>query len=166
LKSVISASVSKKLKSATSSSLLHPKKPRTMHLRSVGAFTKAIDDNDSYALFTIAKDEHFRSSSFAVVLHIFQQVMTIKKDGSFSKLIQDLTDHRMILMNALPDSEFMFMKESMYAKDLKVAFLQFAVVLQEMQNFDPIKKKATPKQEVWLKPPTEMVKVYVPIGYL
>ena len=140
-----------------------------MHLRSVGAFTKAIDDNDSYAMFTIAKDEHSRSSSFAVALHIFQQLMTIKKDGSFSKLIQDLTDHRltfsavfdpnatgsvpidhiwvMILMNALPDSEFMFMKESMYAKDLKVAFPQFAVVLQEMQNYDLNKKKATPKQE-------------------
>ena len=95
--------------------------------------------------------------------------MTIKKVGSFSKLIQDLTDHRltssavfdpdatgsvpidhiwvMILMNALPDSEFMFMKESMYAKDLKVAFPQFAVVLQEMQNYDLNKKKATPKQE-------------------
>ena len=140
-----------------------------MHLRSVGAFTKAINDNDSYAMFTIAKHEHSRSSSFAVALHIFQQLMTIKKDGSFSKLIQDLTDHRltfsavfdpdatgsvpidhiwvMILMNALPDSEFMFMKESMYAKDLKVAFPQFAVVLQEMQNYDLNKKKATPKQE-------------------
>ena len=66
-----------------------------MHLRSVGAFTKAIDDNDSYAMFTIAKNEHSRSSSFAVALHIFQQLMTIKKDGSFSKLIQDLTDHRL-----------------------------------------------------------------------
>jgi hypothetical protein len=120
-------------------------------------------------MFTIAKNEHSRSSSFAVALHIFQQLMTIKKDGSFSKLIQDLTDHRltfsavfdpdatgsvpidhiwvMILMNALPDSEFMFMKESMYAKDLKVAFSQFAVVLQEMQNYDLNKKKATLKQE-------------------
>ena len=28
-------------------------------------------------------------------LHIFQQLMSIKKDGSFSKLIQDLTDHRL-----------------------------------------------------------------------
>jgi hypothetical protein len=113
-----------------------------MHLRSVGAFTKVIDDNDSYAMFSIAKDEHSRSTSSAVALHIFQQLMTIKKVGSVSKLIQDLTDHRltfsavyrdttgsvpidhiwiMILMNALPDSEFMFMKESMYAKDLKVA---------------------------------------------
>ena len=109
-----------------------------MHLRSVGAFTKAIDDNDSYAMFTIAKVEHSRSSSFAVALYIFQQLMTIKKDGSFSKLIHDLTDHRltfsavfdpdatgsvpinhiwvMILMNALPDSEFIFMKESMYSR--------------------------------------------------
>jgi hypothetical protein len=66
-----------------------------MHLCSVGAFTKAIDDNDSYAMFSIAKDEHSRSSSFVVALHIFQQLMTIKKDGSFSKLIQDLTDHRL-----------------------------------------------------------------------
>jgi hypothetical protein len=66
-----------------------------MHLRSVGAFTKAIDDNDSYAMFTVAKVEHSRSSSFAVALHIFQQLMNIKKDGSFSKLIQDLTDHRL-----------------------------------------------------------------------
>ena len=52
----------------------------------------------------------------------------------------------MILMNTLPDSEFIFMKESMYAKDLKVVFPQFAVVLQEMQNYD-LNKKATPKQE-------------------
>jgi hypothetical protein len=27
----------------------------------------------------------------------------------------------MLLMNALPDEEFMFMKETMYAKDLKAA---------------------------------------------
>jgi len=101
-----------------------------MNLRSVGAFTKAIDDNDSYAMFSIAKDEHSRSSCFSVALHIFKQLMTIKKIGSFSKLIQDLTDHRltfsaafdpdatgsvpidhiwvMIAMNALPDSHWGF----------------------------------------------------------
>ena len=105
--------------------------------------------------------------------------MTIKKDGSFSKLIQDLTDHRltfsavfdpnatgsvpidhiwvMILMNALPNSEFMFMTESMYAKDLKVAFPQFAVVLQEMQDYDLNKKKATPKEEATVPHPVRTI---------
>jgi hypothetical protein len=57
-----------------------------MHLRSVDAFPKAVDDNDSFAMFSIAKNVHSRSSSFAVALHIFQQ---LKKDGSFSKLIQE-----------------------------------------------------------------------------
>jgi hypothetical protein len=52
--------------------------------------------------------------------------MNITKNGSFS------------------DEEFMFMKESMYAKDLRVAFPKFVVVLQE---YDLNKKKATPKQE-------------------
>ena len=37
-----------------------------MLLRSVPAFKKAVDDSDSYAMYTIAKEEHSRSSSFAV----------------------------------------------------------------------------------------------------
>jgi hypothetical protein len=65
-----------------------------MHLRSVVAFTKATDDNDSYAMFSIAKDEHSRSSSFAVAQSNFQQLLNIKKTGTFSALIHDLTDHR------------------------------------------------------------------------
>jgi hypothetical protein len=140
-----------------------------MLLRSVDAFNKAVDDNDSYAMYTIAKDEHSRSSSFAVASSCFGSLMSITKDGSFSKLIQDLPDRRreftaifdkketgfvptdaiwvVILMNALPDAEFLFMKETMYSKDLKEEFPKFAVVLQDMQNYDLNKKKAISKQE-------------------
>jgi len=53
-----------------------------MHLRSVGAFTKAIDDNDSYAVFSIAKDEHSRSSSFAVLLQEMQNYDLNKKKAT------------------------------------------------------------------------------------
>jgi len=120
-------------------------------------------------MYTIAKNEHSRSSSFAVAQSLFQQLLAIRKTGTFAQLVHDLADHRrkfcaifdptakgtvpiddiwvMLLMNALPDEEFLFMKETMYAKDLKVAFPQFAVVLQEMQNYDLNKKKAIPKPE-------------------
>ena len=140
-----------------------------MHLHSVVAFTKATDDNDSYAMYEIAKDEHSRSSSFAVAQSTFQQLLNIKKTGTFAALIRDLSDHRrkysaifdpedtgtvkiddmfvMILVNSLPDDEFMFMKESLYAKDLSKSFPKFLDVLQDMQNFDLNKQKATPKLE-------------------
>ncbi len=58
------------------------------------AFKKAVDDSDSYAIYTIAKEEHSRSSSFAVAQSIFQQLLSVKMDGTFSKLVHDLTDHR------------------------------------------------------------------------
>jgi hypothetical protein len=57
-----------------------------MHLRSVPAFQKAVDDSDSYAMYMIAKEEHTRSSSFAVAQNVFQQLLSIKMDGTFSKL--------------------------------------------------------------------------------
>ena len=47
----------------------------------------------------------------------------------------------MILVNSLPDDEFMFMKESLYAKDLSKSFPKFLDVLQDMQNFDVNKQK-------------------------
>ena len=58
-----------------------------IHLRSVPAFKKAVDDSDSYAMY-------YRSSSFAVAQSIFQQLLSVKMDGTFSKLVHDLTDHR------------------------------------------------------------------------
>jgi len=39
------------------------------------------------------------------------------------------------------------MKEIMYFKDIKESFPNFAIVLQDMQNYDLNKKKAIPKQE-------------------
>jgi len=141
----------------------------SLHLRSVAAFMTASDDNDSFAMYTIAKNEHSRSSSFAVAQSLFQSLLAIRKTGTFAQLVHDLADSRrkfdaifdkaatgntrtddiwvMLLMNALPDEEFLFMKESMYAKDLKVAFPQFAAVLQEMQNYDLNKTKAIPKTD-------------------
>ena len=140
-----------------------------MHLRSVPAFKKAVDDSDSYAMFTIAKEEHSRSSSFAVAQSIFQQLLSVKMDGTFSKLVHDLTNHRrkfdavfdkaatgivrlddiwvMILMNLLSDEQFLFMKETMYSKDLNDAFPTYAVVLQDMQNYDLNRRKPAAKPE-------------------
>jgi hypothetical protein len=52
-------------------------------LRSVPAFKQAVDDSDSYAMYTITKEEHSRSSSFAVAQSIFQQLLSVKMDGTF-----------------------------------------------------------------------------------
>jgi hypothetical protein len=120
-------------------------------------------------MFTIAKEEHSRSSSFAVAQSIFQQLLSVKMDGTFSKLVHDLTNHRrkfdavfdkaatgtvrtddiwvMILMNLLSDEQFLFMKETMYSKDLNDAFPTYAVVLQDMQNYDLNRKKPAVKPE-------------------
>lgn len=76
----------------------------------------------------IAKDEHSRFSTFAVAQSCFGSLMSITKDGSFSKLIQDL-------------EEFLFMKGTMYSKDLKEEFRKFSVVLQDMQNYDLIRRR-------------------------
>jgi len=90
----------------------------SIHLRSVAVFLTASDNNDSYAMYTIAKNEH---SSFAVAQSLFQQLLTIRNTGTFAQLIHVLADHRrkctekgtVLLMNALLDKEFLFMKETM-----------------------------------------------------
>jgi len=90
-------------------------------------------------------------------------------DRTFSKLVHYLTDHRrkfvavfgkavtgtvrtddiwvMILMNALSDDQFPFMKGTMYSKNLKDAFPTYAVVLQDMQNYDLNRRKPAAKPE-------------------
>jgi len=75
-------------------------------------------------------------------------------EGTFSKQVHDITDHRrtddiwvMLLMNTLPDEQFLFMKETLYSKDLKEAFPKYSVVLQDMQNYDLNRKKPSAKQE-------------------
>ncbi len=50
-------------------------------------------------------------------------------------------------MNALSDDQFLFMKETMYSKDLKDAFPTYAVVLQDMQNYDLNRRKPAAKPE-------------------
>ena len=58
----------------------------SLHLRSVAAFLTASDDNDSYGMYSIAKNEHSRSSSFAVAQSVFQQLLAIRKTGTFETL--------------------------------------------------------------------------------
>jgi hypothetical protein len=53
----------------------------------------------------------------------------------------------MLLMNAFSDEQFLFMKETMYSKDLKDAFPKYAVILQDMQNYDLNRKKPTAKPD-------------------
>jgi hypothetical protein len=55
-----------------------------MQFQSVPAFKKAVDDSDSYAMYTIAKEEHSRSSSFAVAQSILQHLLSVDMDGTFS----------------------------------------------------------------------------------
>jgi len=53
----------------------------------------------------------------------------------------------MLLMYAFSDEQFLFMKETMYSKDLKDAFPKYAVILQDMQNYDPNRRKPAAKPE-------------------
>jgi hypothetical protein len=53
----------------------------------------------------------------------------------------------MVLVNSLPDEDFQFMKETLYAKDLSESFPKFSVVHQDMKNYALNKKKATLKSE-------------------
>jgi len=55
-----------------------------MQFQSVPAFKKAVDDSDSYAMYTISKEEHSRSSSFAVAQSILQHLLSVEMDGTFS----------------------------------------------------------------------------------
>jgi hypothetical protein len=48
----------------------------------------------------------------------------------------------MVLVNALPDSEFQFMKDKLYSEDLKGTFPKFSEVLQAMKTYDLNKQKA------------------------
>ncbi len=50
-------------------------------------------------------------------------------------------------MIAFSDEQFLFMKETMYSKDLKDAFPKYAVILQDMQNYDLNGKKPTAKPD-------------------
>ena len=62
-------------------------------------------------MYTIAKEEHYRSSSFAVAQSIFQQLLSVKMDGTFSKLVHDLTDHRR-QMPCVPTTSVLTRKKS------------------------------------------------------
>jgi len=138
-----------------------------MHLCSVEAFNKAADDNDSYAMYMIAKDEHSRSSSFAVAQSLFQQLLVIKKTGTFAQIIHDLADHRrkfcaifdpkatgtvpiddiwvMLHMSALPDEEFLFMKETMYATSKKL-FPSSLSSFKRCRTMTSIRKRRPPSK--------------------
>jgi hypothetical protein len=55
-----------------------------MQFQSVPAFKKAVDDSNSYAMYTISKEEHSRSSSFAVAQSTLQHLFSVEMDGTFS----------------------------------------------------------------------------------
>jgi hypothetical protein len=65
-----------------------------MLLRSVPAFVAAFNDNDSFAMYRIAKESHTCASSFAVAQSTFHQLLSIKKTGTFAALTDTLLNHR------------------------------------------------------------------------
>lgn len=86
-----------------------------MHLRSIVAFKKAADDNDSYAMYTIAK------MSTPDPLALLLRKVLSSKNGTFAQLIYPGNNERvrvddiwvMVLVNSLPNDEFLFMKETL-----------------------------------------------------
>jgi len=65
-----------------------------MLLRSVLAFVTVFNDNDSFAMYCIAKDNHTCTSSFAVAQSTFHQLLSIKMTGTFAALTDALLNHR------------------------------------------------------------------------
>jgi hypothetical protein len=61
-----------------------------MLLRLVLAFVTVFNDNDSFAMYCIAKDNHTCTSSFAVAQSTFHQLLSIKKTGTSSTIAAPL----------------------------------------------------------------------------
>ena len=55
-----------------------------MLLRSNKTYVLAADDNDSFAVYTIAKAAHTRVTSFAVAQHAFENLFKITMTGTFA----------------------------------------------------------------------------------
>ena len=114
-----------------------------MLLRSNKTYVLAADDNDSFAMYTIAKAAHTRVTSFAVAQHAFENLFKITTTGTFATYSDALSNARltfdaifdptatgtmpidntftMMIVNGLP-VRFRYMKDRLYSQDLNGAF--------------------------------------------
>ena len=133
-----------------------------MQLRTNSAYIQAANDNNSFQMYTLAKADHTRATSFAVAQHSFLQLLGRKMTSSFAEYVDRLLAHKdsfiaifdpdgtgmmaidniltMILVNGLPD-EFKYMKDLMFSKDLMGKIPDFQATLQAMMTYDLNKQK-------------------------
>jgi len=80
-----------------------------MLLRSNKTYVLAADDNDSFAVYTIAKATHTRVTSFAVAQHAFENLFKITMTGTFAAYSDALSNTRLtfdaIFNEGLPRTE-------------------------------------------------------------
>jgi hypothetical protein len=117
-----------------------------MMLRSNKTYVLAADDNNSFAMYTIAKAAHTRVTSFAVAQHAFENLFKIKMTGTFAAYSDALSNARltfdaifdptatgtmsidniftMMIVNGLPE-RFRYMKDRLYSQDLNGAFPKY-----------------------------------------
>ena len=128
-----------------------------MLLRSNKTYVIAADDNDSFAMYTIAKAVHTRLTSFAVAQHAFESLFKITMTGTFAAYSDALSNARltfdaifdptatgtmpidniftMMIVNGLPE-RFRYMKDRLYSQDLNGAFPTYDEVHLAMQTYD------------------------------
>jgi hypothetical protein len=128
-----------------------------MLLRSNKTYVLAADDNDSFAMYTIAKAAHTRVTSFAVAQHAFENLFKITMTGTFAAYSDALSNARltfdaifdpkatgtmpidniftMMIVNGLPE-RFRYMKDRLYSQDLNGAFPTYDEVHLAMQTYD------------------------------
>ena len=66
-----------------------------MLLRFNETYVLAADDNDSFAMYTIAKAAHTRVTSFAVAQHAFENLFKITMTGTFAAYSDALSNARL-----------------------------------------------------------------------
>ena len=128
-----------------------------MLLRSNKTYVLAADDNDSFAMYTIAKAAHTRVTSFAVAQHAFENLFKITMTDTFAAYSDALSNARltfdaifdpkatgtmpidniftMMIVNGLPE-RFRYMKDRLYSQDLNGAFPTYDEVHLAMQTYD------------------------------
>jgi hypothetical protein len=144
-----------------------------MTLRSTPAYLVADIDNDSFAMYTIARDSHACATSFAVAQRACMDIFQIQMTTTYAAYSDDLLSRRqtfnalfdpkgkgtvtiddlftIALVNGLPDSQFQYMKDRLYAEDLRDHFPKFADVNMAMKTYDLNRQKA---KDSLLPPPT------------
>ena len=141
-----------------------------MTLRAIPAFSEADLTNDSYQIYKLALDAYSCSTSFAVAQRVLLDIFQVRKTGSYAAYSDEILSLRrsfdalldpkatgvvdiddiftIALVNGLPDDEFQYMKNKLYAEDLKAHFPKYEEVNNAMRNYDINRQKVAPSTTV------------------